>query len=70
VISLLCEVPHGGIDDARPFGFRPGAGRDLLAIARGRNETAGNSTHQFDLKSRNDTEKFFGIQFQFFMVVR
>jgi hypothetical protein len=70
MVSLLGEVPHRGIDDPGPLGFRSGTRRNLIAIARRRDETAGNSTHQFDLKSRNDTEKYLGIQFQFFSGMR
>ena len=57
VITLLGEVAHGDVDDARAFRFRARTGRDIVAVAWWTDQTAADSAHQVDLKSRNNIEK-------------
>jgi hypothetical protein len=54
VVALFGEVAHGDVDDARPFRFRARTGRDIVAVAWWTDQTAADSAHQVDLKSRND----------------
>ena len=57
VITLLGEVAHGDVDDARAFRFRARTGRDIVAVAWWTDQTAADSAHEVDLKSRNDIGK-------------
>src|SRR5205807_10027380 len=57
VVALFGEVAHGDVDDARPFRFRARTGRDIVAVAWWTDQTAADSAHEVDLKSRNDIGK-------------
>jgi hypothetical protein len=57
MIALLGEVPHRGIDDPGTLGLGSGTGRNMTAILRWTGKATGNSTHDLDLKSWNDSEK-------------